>query len=81
MKKYSKSICNWSCFQNDKLNPLIEHFQKVKVDKKFCIPDLLIKDTIYCLLNYVGCNSLLAFLFFFGTENLGKMKIAHFVQG
>ena len=46
VKKYSKIICNWSFFQKDTLNYLIERFEKLKVDKMFCIPDLLIKDTI-----------------------------------
>ena len=68
MKKYSKIICNWSCFPKDTLNSLIERFEKLKVDKKFCIPDLLIKDTIYRLLNYVGCKSVLAHLSFCKRE-------------
>ena len=57
-------MCNWSCFQKDTLNSLIERFEKLKVKKKVCILDLLIKDTIYHLLNYVGCKSELAHLFF-----------------
>ena len=57
-------MCNWSCFQKDTLNSLIERFEKLKVKKKVCILDLLIKDTIYDLLNYVGCKSELAHLFF-----------------
>ena len=68
MKKYSKIICNSSCFQKDTSSSLIERFEKMKVDKKFCVPDLLIKDTIYCLLNYVGYKSVLAHLFFCNLE-------------
>ena len=61
-------MCNWSCFQKDTLNSLIERFEKLKVKKKVCILDLLIKDTIYHLLNYVGCKSELAHLFFWNRE-------------
>ena len=50
------------------LNSLIERFEKLKVDKKFCIPHLLIKDTIDRLLIYVGCKSVLGHLFFCDRE-------------
>ena len=45
VKKYSKIICNSSCFQKDALNSLRERFEKLKVDRTFCITDLLIQDT------------------------------------
>ena len=77
MKKYSKITYNWSCFPKDILNSLIERFEKLKVDKKFCIPDLLIKDTIYRLLNYVGCKSVFAHLSFCKRE-FGENKNCSF---
>ena len=76
VKKYSKIICNWSFFQKDILNYLIERFEKLKVDKMFCIPDLLIKD-YHRLLNYVGCKFVLALLLFCNRE-FGKNENCSF---